>query len=119
MLRYTNQRFHYGNISFRIPDGYFLSAVPGRESDNSIILYSSDQSFSLELWLEEDCDGSKEELAAVIHDLDATVVYPIAPIMVNGLSGHHATYRGLRTQYYEAWFDVDATAALSMIVETH
>lgn len=33
-------------------------------------------------------------------------------------SGHHATYRGRRHEYYEAWFDVDDTTALSLVVET-
>ena len=118
MLQYINHRFYCRGISFQIPDGYFLDSTPGEESDNTIRLYAPDESFAVELRVEEDCDGSQAELASVIHDLTPTVVYPIAPITVNGLSGHHATYRNRRTQYYEVWFDIDDGVALSLVVET-
>lgn len=118
MLQYINHRFHFGGISFKIPDGYFLDSTYGEESDNTIHLYSPDESFALELRVQEDCDGSAAELESVISDLTPTVVYPIAPLAVNGLSGHHATYRNRRTQYYEAWFDIENDTALSVVVET-
>ena len=118
MLQYKNHRVHFEGVSFQIPDGFFLDSTYGEESDNTIHLYSSDETFTLELRVEEDCDGAEAELESVISDLSPTVVYPIAPITVNGLSGHHATYRNRRTQYYEAWFDVDDGVALSMVVET-
>lgn len=105
-------------ISFQIPDGYFLNFDPEMVGDNGVRLYSPDQSYTVELRLEEDCDGSARELTAIIQDLQPTVVYSLAPLTVNNVSGHHTTYRGLRHQHYEAWFDVDGTTALSLVVET-
>lgn len=55
------------------------------ESDNTIHLYSLEEFYSVELWVEENCNGSEAELESVISDLAHTVVYPIAPISVNGL----------------------------------
>ena len=118
MLQYIKHRFHFEGISFQIPDGFYLDSTFGEESDNTIHLYSSDESFALELRVQEDCDGSEAELASVISDLTPTVVYPIAPLVINGLCGHHATYRNRRTQYYETWFDIDDGIALSVVVET-
>ena len=118
MLQYINHRFHFEGISFQIPDNYFLDSTPGEESENTIHLCAPDESYGVEIWVEEDCDGSEAELASVISDLTPTVVYPIAPLVINGLCGHHATYRNRRTQYYEAWFDIDDGIALSVVVET-
>ena len=118
MLQYINHRFHFEGISFQIPDNYFLDSTPGEESENTIHLCAPDESYGVEIRVEEDCDGSEAELASVISDLTPTVVYPIAPLVINGLCGHHATYRNRRTQYYEAWFDIDDGVALSVVVET-
>ena len=118
MLLYKNHRFYYENISFQIPDGFYYDSAPREESDNLIYLHPADESYDLQLRIEEDCDGSKAELDSVIYDLSATVVYPVAPISCGGLSGHHATYRSRRTQYYEAWFDLEDGRALTIVVET-
>lgn len=118
MLRYINHRFHCGGISFQIPDGYYFDSTPGEESENTIHLCAPDESYGIEIRVEEDCDGSEAELESVISDLTPTIVYPIAPLVVNGLCGHHTTYRNRRTQYYEAWFDMEDGVALSVVVET-
>lgn len=118
MLRYINHRFHCGTISFQIPDGFYFNSEPGEESDNTLNLCDPDETFTLELRVEEDCDGSAVELESVINDLAPTVVYPIAPLTINGLSGHHVTYRNRRTQYYEAWFDMADDASFSLIIST-
>lgn len=119
MLQYKNHRFYWEGISFQIPEGFFFDPVEGCDVLNAIRLFAPDESFTLELRMEEDCMGSEQELASVIHDLEPALVYPIAPLTVNGLQGHHATYRCRRTQYYEAWLEIGEGNALSLIIETH
>ena len=118
MMQYKNHRFYWEGISFQIPEGFFFDPVEGCDVLNTIRLFAPDDSFALELRIEEDCVGSEAELASVIHDLEPTLVYPIAPLTINGLQGHHATYRCRRTQYYEAWLDIGEETALSLIIET-
>lgn len=119
MLQYVNHRFHSKGVSFQIPDGYFLNSEPGEEKDDMLYLYAPDKSFHVMMQIEEDCDGSADELETVLDDMAATVVYPISPVAVNGLSGHHTTYRTKRTQYYEVWFDISVGVALSIVIETY
>lgn len=119
MLQYKNHRFHHELISFQIPEGFFLDSRPELLANNSIRLYATDESFSLELRVEMDCDSAEQELASVIHDMEPTVIYNVAPLTVNGLRGHYATFRCQRTQYYEAWFDLEEGTAFSIVVETH
>lgn len=118
VLRYVNHRFIGRGVSFQIPDGYFIDLVPGIEIDNGVRLLSPDESFSVELRVEEDCEGAVKELSSVLNDLEPVEICSVGPIAINELSGYHATYRCLRHQYYEAWFDVDETIALSLVVET-
>ena len=119
MLQYNNHRFHCGPISFQIPEGFILAPGDGTSFAETLRLYAPDESFTLELRVEEDCMASVLELASVIHDLEPTVVYPIESLSVNGLHGYHAAYRCRRTQYYEAWFDMEKGRALNLIIKTH
>lgn len=118
MLQYKNNRFHWEGISFQIPEGFFFDPIEGCDVLNTIRLFAPDDSFTLELRIEEDCLGSDLELASVIRDLEPTMVYPIASLNINDLQGHHATYRCRRRQYYEAWFDIGEERALRLIIET-
>lgn len=118
MLQYKSHRFHWSGISFQIPDGFFFDSIEGSDTINTIRLFAPDNSFTLELRIEEDCLGSELELTSVIYDLEPVLLYPIAQLTVNGLRGHHTTYRCRRRQYYEAWFDIGENTALSLIIET-
>ena len=118
MFQYKNHRFHFGGVSFQIPDGYFFNSEPGGESDNFIQLYAPDQTFTVDIRIEKDCDEVIAELQSVLDDLDPTIVYPPAPLQMNGLTGCHATYRNRRSQSYEAWFELGSETALSMTLTT-
>lgn len=119
MLQYKKHRFYWGLISFQIPEGFFFDPVEGTDVLNTIRLFAPDDSFTLELRIEKDCAGLELELASAIHDLEPALVYPIAPLTINGLPGSHATYRCRRIQCYEAWFEIGEGTALSLIIETH
>ena len=69
--------------------------------------------------MEEDSEDSEAELESLIADLKANVVYPISPISVKGLSGFHVTYRSIRTQYYEARFDIAEGGTFLLVVDTN
>lgn len=118
MLQYKNHRFHYGRISFQIPEGFFLDSCPELLSDNAIHLYAPDESFALELTFMECSKGSGLGLVSEIHAMESTSVYFIEPITVSGLSGHHAAYVTEGVQYYEARLDIEESVAFVLTVVT-
>ncbi len=119
MLLYKSHRFHCNGASFEIPDGFYFDSETGDDTPNQIKFVAPDEYYEVEIRVEEDCDGTDEELASVIHDLSPEVVYPIAPLLMNGLAGHHVTYRNRRTQYYEARFALaDGTSQLMVLAST-
>ena len=118
MFRYKNHRFYYDNISFQIPDGFFLDANPDEDTDDYLKLVAPDESYDIDIRFEQDCMDAKSELESVIHDLKAEILRPVAPICMNGLTGYHSTYRDKRTQYYEAWFDIEDSFTLDVIIST-
>ena len=118
MFRYKNHRFHYENISFRIPDEFFLDANPDEDTDDYLKLVAPDESYYIDIRFEQDCMDAKSELESVLHDLNAEIFCPVAPISMNGLSGYQSTYKDKRTQYYEAWFDIEDGFTLDMLITT-
>ena len=116
MLQYKKHRFHYGRISFQIPDGFLLDSCPELLADNTIRLYAPDEAFALELRVKA-C-GSVSDLSSMLHSLEETEVSCIESVTVNGLTGYHATYHNQSTQYYEAWFDVEEGAVFTLCIET-
>lgn len=119
MYLYKNHRFHCDGASFEIPDGFYFDSETNEDTPNLLKIVAPDESYTVEVRIEEDCDGTDEELASVIDDLSPEVVYPVAPLLMNGLAGHHATYRNRRTQYYEAHFGLpDGTTHLLILIST-
>lgn len=118
MFLYRNHRLYYGNVSFQIPDGFFLDANPDEDTDDYLKLVAPDESYSIDIRFYQDSMDAKAELESVIHDLRAEIFYPVAPIIMGGLPGYHATYRDRRTQYYEAWFDIEESFTLDMVFYT-
>lgn len=118
MLLYKNHRFHFANVSFQIPEGYFLDTDPEENANNCIRLWDPDKRYSVEIRVDDNTRGSEMELAYVLQGMNPRILNPIRPTTINGLSGHHATYRNTRTQYYEIWLDIDADVALLILVVT-
>ena len=118
MFRYQNHRFYCSCFSFQIPDKFFIDTNPDEDSDDYMKLVSPDESFSVDIRLEQNCKRSYDELASIIHDINATAIHPIAPISMHGLHGHHATYLTKQTQYYEARFDLTGDQSLCFLIVT-
>lgn len=118
MLLYKNHRFHFANLSFQIPEDYFLDTDPEEDANNCIRLWAPGKHYSVVIRVDENSRGSEMELAYVLQGMNPKILHPIRPISVNGLSGHHATYRNTRTQYYELWLNVDADVTLLILVVT-
>jgi len=116
MFRYQNHRFYCSCFSYQIPDGYFIDTNPDEDSDDYMKLVSPDKSFSMDIRLEQNCKCSNAELASIIHDITATIDYPITSIELNGLHGHHAIYRTKQSQYYEARFDLPDDQSLCLLI---
>jgi len=118
MLIYKNGRLHYSKFSFAILDDFYLKTESIGEANYFITLVSPDKRFSVDLSIIEDSEGAYEELVSVIEDMAPSIVYPISPISINGIQGYHATYRAKRTQYYEAWLDIDSGVTFNLVIET-
>ena len=118
MFQYKNHRFHFGGVSFQIPDGYFFDSGRKDEGDILLRLHAPDQSFAIDVRIEMDLDGILTEMQNMLDDFGSDVVYPPAPLQMNGLNGYHTTYRNHRSQSYEAWFELDAENALSLTLTT-
>lgn len=117
MLLYHNHRFHCNGISFEIPDGFYLETAPGTETEDKICLYSPDQEYDLGIGVERDCASSADELAICMRE--SRVIEPITPVVVNGISGHHAVYGYRRDQYYELRLDIDDGFLFTFVIHTN
>jgi len=105
MLLYENGCFHVGGVSFVILNGFFLKTDPELCLSDGILLYSPDKSYSIELGIVRQEKGTKEFLMDFLSDMEELqVIEPISRVELNGLYGHHVTYKAGRTAYYEARF---------------
>lgn len=69
MLLYKNHRFHFANVSFQIPEGYFLDTDPEENANNCIRLWNPDRHYSVEVRVDDDSKGSEMELAYVLQGM--------------------------------------------------
>ena len=118
MLCYKNHRFHYGKISFQIPDGYYIDTEPELISDNSLHLHSPDKLHRLDLQVDTSSKGAAKELASVLKDMKHTLLQPTSRFTLNGLSGVHASYKADGNQYYEAWLDIAKGVSMLILIST-
>lgn len=118
MFQYKNHRFHFGGVSFRIPDGYFFDSGRKDEDDIFFRLHAPNFLFSVDIRIEKDTDGVMDELQRLLDELDPAIIYPPEPLLMNGLHGCHTAYRNRRSECYEAWFELDSENALTIVITT-
>ena len=116
MFRYFNHRFHWKNFSFQIPDGFYLDCDPEPSGGNTMWLQSPNFDFYISIDIQIDSEGTQEALRDVIIDMMPECVAPIRPVSVNGLCGHHASYRLIRPRYYELFLDLGGGELLNIVI---
>lgn len=116
MFQYLNHRFHWNNISFQIPDGYYLDSDPEMPDKNTIWLVSPNLDFHISITILNGGEDTRTVLSDSITDMMPKSVSPIAPISINGLHGHHASFRLTRSRYYEILLDLNCDALLDIVM---
>ena len=116
MFRYLNHRFHRNNISFQIPDGYYLDSDPEMPDKNTIWLASPRLDFHISITVLTGGEDTFSALSDSITDMMPKCISPIEPISINGLRGHHASYRLTRSQYYEVFLDLGHGELLNIVM---
>ena len=116
MFHYLNHRFHWNNISFQIPDGYYLDSDPEMPDKNSIWLISPKLDFRVSITITTCSEDTLSTLSNSISDMNPQLIAPIAPISFNGLRGHHAAYRLIRPRYYEIFLDLGLGELLNVLM---
>ena len=116
MFHYLNHRFHWNNISFQIPDGYYLDSDPELPDKNSIWLISPKLDFRVAITIMTDSEGTLSALSNSISDMKPQLVAPIAPFSVSGLRGHHAAYRLIHPRYHEVFLDLGHGELLNILI---
>lgn len=116
MFHYLNHRFHWNNISFQIPDGYYLDSDPELPDKHSIWLISPKLDFRVAITIMTGSEDSRSALNDSIADMNPELTAPIAPLSINGLHGHHASYRLIRPRYYEVYLDLGHGELLNIVM---
>lgn len=88
------------------------------EEEHCLLLFDENDTFTLELRLEEDCDSSDQELRTILHGLSPIVLQPVTPVVINGMFGHYTVYRSRRTQHYRAWLNMNRGTAFTIDIST-
>ena len=116
MFQYLNHRFHWNNISFQIPDGFYLDSDPEMPDKNTIRLVSPNLDFHISITILNGGEDTRTVLSDSITDMMPKSVSPIAPISINGLHGHHASFRLTRSRYYEILLALNCDALLDIVM---
>lgn len=118
MFHCYNNRFYSKGVSFRFPEGYALRTKTECIAEEYLFFIPPENTFVLELRIDHDCEPSNSELTDTLQNLGTDIVRQITPITLNGLHGHYAIYRGIRTQFYHARFDLPQNYALDFLIST-
>ena len=116
MFHYLNHRLHWNNISFQIPNGYYLDSDPELPDKHTIWLISPNRDYRAAVTIMPSDEDTLSALSASISDMNGELITPIAPISVGGLHGHHASYRLTRPRYYEVFLDLGHGELLNILI---
>lgn len=119
MLQYMQGRFHLAGASFAMPEGFLIEPTPLEPTDNGFVLFSPDDKYVLTISFSKDSEPTDAVLNSLFSkEYGLEPFQPIAPIEINGLSGHYALYHGGRDQYYEARFQLEDNWNLVILIRT-
>ena len=116
MLRYIDGRFHVPGASFIIPSGFYLDTDPELSDDFGIHIEPRDGSCRFHITYHR-AYATDEGLREIISQFDTSyIIRDIAPIQLNGLTGHDALYGSKPDEYYEARFQLPGQNNLIVVV---
>lgn len=101
MLQYKNHRLCWEDLSFEIPDGFFLNSTPELVQDNAVHLKSADLSISVGVQIDTTKLSPIEDLTTVLNEIGAVVITAPHAVDVHGASSCIASYQSGQYTYYE------------------
>lgn len=110
MLQYKNHRVHCQGISFAIPEGYFLDTSYEEVPQDTLHLWSEDETLYVRIGLEYDTKGPLQELNFILTELEECVVIkePVA-LLYGGLAGFKTVYAVSEVHYTEIRLAIPST----------
>lgn len=106
MFLYKDNRFHFNNISFRLPDNVFLN-VSCEEYSNCIELVPNAENFRIIIYGE--CDNRRAEQFFRKDEAKEcyTCIGELTPITVGNADGYLCSYKSNYNTYAEFRFNTD------------
>lgn len=119
MLQYKQGRFHKSGASFRIPEGFFVEPCPELELPDGFEMHSPDDTYQVIVTFDDETEATDAILNHIFDEEGAFKrLQPVAPLLINHLSGHYVIYRSQREQYYEARFQLERGIHLTLLIRT-
>lgn len=119
MLRYINGRFYREQVSFAVPDGFYVEEDGEILAEYGFCAWDPRREYLCSWRFYENCLGTARELENwFLPDCGMTPLSDVTAIGMNGLNGHFVFYRTRREQYYEARFELGGGKELSFLVES-
>jgi len=103
MLLYKNHRFHCEGVSFAIPDGYRLDTSYEEVPEDTLHLWSEDESLHICVGIERETKGPYQELVFILRALEKCIVKEKpTEVIYGGLRGYSAVYSSGGNESWEA-----------------
>lgn len=106
MFLYKDNRFHFNNISFCLPDNVYLNAG-GEEYDGCMELRPNGADFCIIIFSDYKENGAEQFFSKGEAEECYRWVSDITPFTVNNLSGYFCSYKSNYNVYSEYRFDID------------
>lgn len=104
MLLYKDNRFHFNNISFCLPDNVYLNASC-EEYDDCIELRPADSDFRIIIYGDCNKEGAKQFFSKG-EEVCYRRINEIKTVKVGNLTGYSLSYNSVHNAYTEYRFDI-------------
>ena len=106
MFLYKDNRFHFNNISFCLPDNVYLNTAC-EEYDNCIELCPADADFRIVIFTDFSEVGAKQFFAKGEAEACYRWVGEITSVTIGNLHGYSLSYKSAQNAYTEYRFDTN------------
>lgn len=117
MLLYKDNRFHFDNISFCLPDNVYLNA-DCEEYNDSIELRPNGTDFRIIIFYDYSEGGAKQFFAKGEDEACYRWIGEMTTVTVGNLTGYSLSYKSAHNAYTEYRFDIcgDETNVLGILI---